>query len=406
MSTNVPQIMWGPTGITVPTASAVLAGVQADINAAFGGNLNFTNGQTPQNQLATSFAAVVSNCYAAIAYFVNNIDPDVSSGFMQDAIGRIYFLTRNAGVATAVSCTCTGLAGTVIPQGSLAQDTSGNVYASTAAATIGSGGTATIEFQNQVIGPIACPSGTLTQIYQAVSGWDSITNPADGVIGSDIETQAAFALRRAQSVASNAQGSLQSIYASVFAVSGVIDVYAYENDTDATVDVGSTNYPVVAHSIYVAVVGGSSTSIAQAIYNKKSPGCAMNGNTTVQVQDTSGYENPIPTYSITYNVPTTTNVYFAVTIKNSTALPANIVALVQNAIIAQFTGENGVPRARIGATLYASQYYAPIIAISPSVIQLVSVLVGLTASPSSTSLDIGIDQTPNTSASYISVTLS
>ena len=103
----------------MPSASAVLAGVQSDINTAFGGNLNFTNPQTPQSQLATSWAANINAANAALAYFVNNIDPDVASGFMQDAVGQIYFLDRNPGLPTVVQCLCTGLVGTVIPTGSV-----------------------------------------------------------------------------------------------------------------------------------------------------------------------------------------------------------------------------------------------------------------------------------------------
>ncbi len=401
----VPQIQWTPTGLVVPTAASVLAGVQADINAAFGGNLNFTNSQTPQSQLATSWAANINAANAALAYFVNNIDPDVASGFMQDAVGRIYFRNRNPGLPTVVQCVCTGAVGTVIPVGARAQDTSGNLYVSTAAGTIGSGGTVTIPFQNIVLGPIAAPANTVTGIYLQIPGWDSINNPTAGVIGANVESQAAFALRLAASVAVNSQGALQSIYGAVFNVPDVIDVYCYENDSNVAITVGATNYSMLPNSIYVGVAGGSSAAIAQAIYTKKTPGCNMNGNTTVVVSDTSGYQTPVPTYNITYNALTDVPIYFAVQIQNSAALPSNITTLVQNAIIAQFTGSNGAPRARAGALLLASQYYAPIIAISPNSISLISVLVGLSSPAGLSNVTLGIDQEPTITAANISVAL-
>ena len=400
----VPAIQWSATGLVIPTAAAVLAGVQADINTAFGGNLNFTNPQTPQAQLATSWAANINAANAALAYFVNNINPDVASGFMQDAVGRIYFLDRNPGLPTVVECVCVGAVGTVIPVGATAQDTSGNLYTCTTAGTIGSSGNITLPFQNIVLGPIACPANTLTAIYQQIPGWDTINNPIDGVVGAYVESQAAFALRRAASVAANSQGSLQSIYGAVFGVANVIDVYCYENDTSATVMVGATNYSILPNSIYVGVSGGASADIANAIWTKKSPGCNMNGNTTVTVYDSVNYQEPYPSYTITYNTLTDTPIKFAVQIKNQSSLPANITTLVQNAIIAQFTGANGSPRARAGAYLLASQYYAPIIAISPSTISLISVLVG-TSSATLSNLLLGIDQEPTITASNIAVTL-
>ena len=64
MGTNVPRITWTPTGPVAPSEAAIVLGVQQDINAAFGGTLNFgTSGgspvnPTPQGQLATSATAV------------------------------------------------------------------------------------------------------------------------------------------------------------------------------------------------------------------------------------------------------------------------------------------------------------------------------------------------------------
>ena len=58
MTTAVPPIVFTPTGLDVPTAAEVLAGVQTDINAAFGGNINPAL-NTPQGQLASSETAVI-----------------------------------------------------------------------------------------------------------------------------------------------------------------------------------------------------------------------------------------------------------------------------------------------------------------------------------------------------------
>ena len=90
MTTNVPPIVFTPTGLVLPPESDVLAGVQQDVNAAFGGNLNPAL-NTPQGQLSTSQAAVISASNNLFAQFVNQIDPDTADGFMQDAkIGRAH----------------------------------------------------------------------------------------------------------------------------------------------------------------------------------------------------------------------------------------------------------------------------------------------------------------------------
>lgn len=406
MATNVPRIQFTPTGLSVPQESEVLAGVLSDYDAAFGGGMNKAL-ETPQGQLASSEAEIIADSNAAFVEFVNQVNPDTASGFMQDAIARIYFLDRIPGAPTVVQCVCTGGQGTTIPVGAQAQDTSGNLYSCTAAGVIGSGGTVTLPFANVSNGPTPCPSNTLTQIYKAIPGWDSINNPTGGTIGQNVESQQEFAYRRAQSVALNARGSLQSIYAAVFDVDGVIDAYVYENVTNVTINVGATNYPLVAHSLYVATVGGTSADIANAIWTKKDVGCDMNGNTSVIVYDTSGYQPPYPSYTIKYEIPPALPIKFDVTIANDAGLPSNIVDLVKAAIITEFNGAGSGARVRIGSLLLASKFYPPVIAIGTTIdspVSVLSILLG-SVTPTLTSQLIGIDQVPTVTATDISVTI-
>lgn len=403
MTTNVPEIAFTPVGLDVPQESAVLAGVQADYNEAFGGNLNPAL-ETPQGQLASSTAAIIAAKNAQFALFVNQVNPDTASGFMQDAIGRIYFLDRSPGAPTVVDCVCNGQFGTVIPVGAQAIDSSGNRYLCTQAGTIPIGGNITLPFANVIDGPIPCPANTLNQIYLAIPGWDSINNPSDGVLGADVESQAQFAYRRQQSVALNARGSLPSIYANVFEVADVLDVYVTENVLSTTLNVGSTNYPLAPHSLYVAVVGGNADDIAQAIWEKKDVGCDYNGNTTVIVTDDSGYLPPLPTYTVKFERPAALPILFAVEIASDPGLPADIVSLIQQAIIAAFIGEApDSTRARIGSRLTASTFYRYVQAVDRNM-SVLSILIG-TATPTLTVVNVGIDQAPTIDASDISVTL-
>lgn len=399
---NVPQIQFTQTGLIIPAEADVLVGVQADIDAAFGGGLNPAL-ETPQGQLASSQSAVIADKNNEVALIVNQVDPQYADGRFQDAIARIYFLTRKGAQATAVICTLGGLATTVIPAGTLAQDTNGNTYASEGVATIGITGTVDVSFQNLQTGPIPCAAGTLVKVYQSISGWDTITNAADGVMGSTVESRADFEYRRKNSVALNGAGSLPSVYANVFNVAGVIDVYATENPTNASVNTGVTNYPLAPHSLYVAVVGGADVDIANAIWLRKDIGCDYNGNTSVAVQDPSGYSYPQPSYTVKFQRPSSYSIKFAVQIANTPGLPSNIVQLVQAAIIARFNGADGTTRERIAALLFASRYYSAVAGVSSGV-GVISVLLGHTAA-TLTTLQLGIDQSPTLAASDITVTL-
>lgn len=386
-TTSVPPIEFTPTGLVLPPETALLAGTQADMNAAFGGNLNPAL-NTPQGQLATTTAAIIAQANSVFGQFVDQVDPDNATGFMQDAIARIYFLNRNPALSTTVSLVCTGNLGVVIPVGAQAQDTSGNIYICQEQGTISSGGNVTLPFANQVPGPIPCPLGTVTIIYQSIPGWDTVNNPAAGVEGTNVESQQAFEFRRQQTVAANAHGSLPAIYGAVFEVPGVLDAYAVENVTDNSISgplgaggsiPNSTKYTVVAHSFYIAVTGGAAAAIAEAIWTKKDLGANMNGNTTQVVTDTSGYSFPQPQYNITFNIPTATAYDITVNIVNSSALPSTIIQDVQAAVAAQFNGTNANgQRVRIGSLLLAASFYGPVATCEgPSVpVQVLSIFIG------------------------------
>ncbi len=401
--TSVPPIEFTLTGLVLPSDSEILTGVQADMNAAFGGGLNQSL-STPQGQLATSQSAILSAKNAEFANYVNQVDPDTADGFMQDAIGRIYFLNRLPAISTTVQVVCSGLTGVVIPVGSLVRDTANAIYSSTQAGVIGIGGTVTLTFAALISGPTACPPGAIAGApYRAITGWDSATNLVAGIAGSLVETRAAFEYRRRQSVAINAKGTLPSIYANVFNVDGVLDVYAAENVTDATITIGTTLYPLVPHSIYIAVVGGLASEVANAIWLRKDAGADYNGNTSIVVTDDSGYSYPQPSYTVKFEIPASLPIKFAVQLANNGALPADIVALVKAAIISAFSGGDGGERARIGATIFASRFYAPVSNISPTV-SILSLLIG-TVTPTLASVLVGVDKAPTVTEADISVTL-
>lgn len=400
---NVPALQITPEGVTTPDSVTIRNGVLADENIAFGGDLDIVTPSTPQAYLADQLTSNISDSNAAVTYYVSQVDPATAEGRMQDAIARIYFLTRNGATSSVVQAQCTGQPGAILPAGSLAQDDAGNLWQSTGDATFSGGGIASVQFVCLVTGPILLGIGALTRIAQAVPGWDAVTNLGAATVGTNVETRAAFERRRQESVAKNGRGSAPAIRSAVWGVDGVLDVFAYDNYTNAIINYGATSYPIAPHSIYVGVVGGDDDEVAQAIWKAKDGGCDMNGNTTVTVSDTEGYSYPYPTYPIKFNRPAALPIKFAIQIANNSALPADIVALTKAAIIATFNGTNGSQRARMGGQIFASNFYAPVAAVGTSV-SIIQIKIGTTTATLDT-VNVGIDQTPTITAADITVTL-
>ena len=151
VTTNVPSITFGPTGFVAPSQQDVLTGVQADINAAFGGGLNQSL-STPQGQAATSFTAIIAETNDTFVDMSNQMNPVFATDRWQDALAEIYGLQRDPSESTVAQCDCVGGTGVVIPVGALALAEDGNIYTCTEAGTI----PATLSFACNVPGPIVC----------------------------------------------------------------------------------------------------------------------------------------------------------------------------------------------------------------------------------------------------------
>lgn len=388
--TNVPMPVFGDTGFTSPTELENLDGVLADFNEAFGGNLN-TSVSTPQGQLATSFAAVISAFNDLFVDYTNQVDPNFASGRMQDAIGQIYYLERRTATPTTVTATVSGLTGLTLPAGSLAKSTDGTIFQSLAAVTIPGAGSIDVEFSATENGPISLSAGALNTIYRTVVGWDSITNAAAGVPGEDEESRADFETRRGLSVAGNARGILPAIRGSVLSVSGVVDAYVTENDTAAPVTTGGQT--IVANSLYICVQGGSDADVAKAIWDKKSGGCNYTGTTSVTVSDTeSGYLTP-PTYTVKFQRAAALTIDFDVDIASGTDVPGDVAQQIETAITTEFPNH-----AKIGQGVYASSFVCKIAALG-SWVRIRSVAVN-----SGDTQAVGIGQFPVLGTVTVAVT--
>lgn len=363
MPTNVPAPQWTPNGFVAPAESALLEGALADMQAAFGGNLN-PSLTTPQGQLATSLAAILGNVNDTFLFYASQVDPAFAVGRMQDAIARIYFIERNPAISTVLQVSCSGALGTSIQPGALLSDPSdGDLIICTMGGTIGTNGFVVLPFAYVIPGPEPVPP--VVAIFNGPQGWDS-ASVVSGVVGQNAETPAQFEQRRAQSVAANSMGNLPAVLGAVLQVANVTDAIAVENSAGTQILYGASQVPIAANSIFVSVVGGSDAAVAQAIWTKKMPGCGMSGNRTVVVQDTnSGYNTPFPAYNITFERPYPTPCVLAVYVVNSPNVPGNATSLIQTAVINAWAGGDGGPKSRVGSNIYAMRFAAPIVALGP-----------------------------------------
>lgn len=400
----------GPDGVTMPDSSQILAMVQDWWAAALGDDLN-TNPATPQGQIMASEAAAIQDKNSQLLYVAQMFDPQTAEGQWQDALAKIYFLTRKPAQATVVQVLCTGLAGTVIPgsdtsaEPAQVQTTGGTILTCTETGTIGANGTVTLDFAAAAPGPLEIAADSISGIVQAIPGWDTAQNPEAGITGENTETRTEFEARRYASVALNARSVAGAVYAEVGQLPGVLDLVVRQNRTSAPLVVDEVT--LAPHSIFVNVLGGENADIAQAIYNSLSAGCDYNGNTSVVVTDaiTGAQEN------VTFTRPEAMPIGVNVTIRKNSQTPSNVEALIKSALVANFYGEStscSVPQERVhmGDDLYSSRFYPSILDLGVSEVESIT-LADLSASPEQWGnfLHIPIDRAPSLAADNVTVTV-
>lgn len=405
IQTAVPDVTITENGLSVPDVADILAGRLTDMTTALGGGASQSL-SSPQGQIAQSDTEIIAQEYDKLECLFNQVNPDFSTGRFQDGIGRIYFMDRISAQGTVVTATCIGKVNTTIPAGSTAIDTNGYIYQTIDVALIPASGSIDVQFVNTTTGPIPCAAGALNQIYRAVPGWDTVTNPSPGVVGVDVESRIAFETRRKQSVARNSRNQDAATLAALLATTGVLDAYVWSNRTAATVNKGATNYPVLAHSLFICVYGGADEDVAESIFQTYNPGANMNGDTHYTVYDNVNYMPPYPSYDIQWLKASPTRVYFSVELDGSLNPPSDISTQVKKMIVSVFNGGyEGIGKARIGSTINAGKYYAPVNSISPDTVGVLSIAVSLDGVSFGPAVTMGIDQVPTIQESDITVTL-
>lgn len=382
------------TGLSVEETAVIRDAIAADWIAAFheeGQPDIQIDSETPAGQLIDSQAALVTAKDSELLYLGNMFNPDVAEGRWQDALGKIYFITRKTAEPTTVTCQCTGLQGTVIPAGALARADDGTVLMATSAVTIGANGRADVFFQTQETGAIVVDAGTVNTIVTVIAGWDTVSNAAAGSLGRVAESRVEFENRRRQSVANNAHGSVEAIYSNIAGIDGVLELTVLENYTD----VAQTRYGVTIdpHSILVSVYGGADADIAEAIYLKKSAGCGTTGDTQI-THIAADYFNAAYTYNIVR--PTATPFKIWVSIEISSGTPSNILDQLKQALVEDFYGTNtdsNNTRVGLASRIFASRFYVAIMKTA-GVTMLVDLMIALGSGTLDYVADIPADVTP------------
>lgn len=389
----------GLVGFTPNSAAQELADIQQVFVNTFGAGVNLTptsiNGVFIQEltNMGLQVEAAKTNLYSFV------YDPNVASGVYLDGLGAWLDIQRKAAVQSVVTCQVTGLSGTIIPANSQILNTNGDVFYNplpiTITAGVGSG-----QFKSVVAAPIPCLANSVNRIVQQLAGWDTVNNSADGITGTNAQTDYNYRNTIKYAKALNSSGTLNALNSAFLIADDVIDFYIAENTTNAPITVHGVT--VSAHAIYASVYGGTSNEIASILYTKRSGGCGMDGNTTYAYTDP---DFSWVTNNMTWQTAVEAPVQLNITIVGSTDYPSDIVAQIQAACVATFNNGTGTtPPARMGVPIYAATFYSSLNSVGVVAVTNLTIQKVTAGTPASV-LDLPITQAPTLIAANVLVTV-
>lgn len=330
--------------ITVDTEDVKVEFEQA-YKEALGADLNL-DVSTPVGQLVVNDTTALTTAMAECVAMANETSVYTATGEALDVAAARSGYYRKSATPTTVVVTFVGNNGTTIPAGSIVSDGE-HEYVTLDTVTIPVSGSVTAEVQCTELGAILCPAGTLTEIVTSITGWESVTNANDGVVGFERETDNEFRERiTANYLNKRARSILGAIVDNIAALPDVISVKGHENPTDNTVVFDGITFP--PHSVCLSIFGGDSTEIATVIGTQKTIGAETVGNTSVL------YMDGVVDYQYIYKIyrPTQVPVYVKIEYAANAYTGASTTADVSGLLV-EYIKDNPI---KIGQTISGNSF--------------------------------------------------
>lgn len=290
-----------PTGVAIQSVEEILDELaqeqQTEIDPLVG-----TDATNVLGQLNGIFASHEREDQEAIQELATALNPDNAEGAILDGIAAITGTIRNGATASRFSGSKSlvlGLdAGVLVPGGtSKVHVTDDPTIVFTILEDVentgGSPSTFLAKATCDTLGPIPAVSGTVTSILTPITGWTTVNNPFDAVLGNAIESDTELRLRREREIRQAGSSSTAAVAADLLALEDdtednpIISVVVLENTGDI---VDANGLP--AHSFEAVIWDGAAAAadnddVAEVIHQNRSAGIASYGNTNGTALDGS-----------------------------------------------------------------------------------------------------------------------
>jgi len=318
-------------GIQSTQLSEYIAEINNIFTDVFGSNFN-TDPETRQGQLIGFLAQALSVSDNSIVDMFNATVVYTATGYQLDYLASNLNIFRKEAINTEATVDLTGVNGTIIPAGSLAEDINGNKYQLKEEVTIPVSGTISGIMVAIEEGAIILESGDLNRVVDVIAGWETVNNPSAGITGIPAESDAQFRNRYIQSVKINSTSQIGSIRSKLLEIEDVQDAIVVQNDEDDPQIID--NVSINGHTIACVVLGGSDQDVIDAIGIKKPVGIPTQGDVSGTYIDNDYYTE----LDVNFYRATPVDIEIELQISTSFSFPSDGIDQIKQNIVDYFNG--------------------------------------------------------------------
>lgn len=389
-------------GYTPQSSQSVLTSVQTAYTNTFGNGFILSPSSINGQMIQFNTTAAIEVEDAKTIIYGSLYNPNLAYGIWLDSLCKFNNINRRPATPSTVALIVTGLAGTLISANSKVVSTQGDIFYNKEVILIGSSGVETATFYSEKLGKIPCNAGTINQIVTTIAGWDTVNNPADGVVGTLKESDQNLRNRRFYSLAISSAGSVNSVISALNENINILNFGVQENPLDiAQLIQGVTIQP---HCIYVSIYANYTdeikNQIAEILYSRRY--CTMQGDTTWTITDA---KYSYITFQAKWQTATPTPVRIDISIQNSNTYPANIVNLIKAAIVANWNGEfAGISKYRMQDVINVSRFYPSLVALGVYLVNSMTIQLVTSGTPAQ-QVSVSLDKVMTLSTADVNVTV-
>lgn len=270
-------VKFDASGVNVANFTEIRSALIEKYKEAYGSDIDLST-SSADGVFVNNLSLIMNNILQAMLTLYSNLDVENATGKYLDTLCNLSNITRKEATSSSASLQITNV-GT---------DTLSNItrltfidkadvswiYSTDEPLSIARNETKEITAICEQSGPTEAPAGFISAMAQNYPL--QIVQKADAIVGRDVETDDELRARRSKALGGNSTTVLESLIGSLINISGIDDVYVYNNNVASAYTAKDTT-EIEGHSVYCVLridetVSVSDETIGNIIHNKLTPG--------------------------------------------------------------------------------------------------------------------------------------